>query len=178
MKESDIRIKICEIAESFVNTKYQHQGRLKDVGVDCAGLVICVAKETGFNYDIEYKDYGMIPDGNKLFRECKKFLKERSINEIKEARKYALKRVYNNMSEIENYMADKNYIYIPIIMDDLIVAYMGRLYNKKDNYARYNMKVVRKSPCLIGFYDEVINNMSTNSIYLTEGYFDSYAMVS
>lgn len=99
-----------------------------------------------------------------------------SINEIKEAKKYALKRVYNNANEIENYMADKNYIYIPIIMDDLIVAYMGRLYNKKDNYARYNMKVVRKSPCLIGFYDEVINNMSTNSIYLTEGYFDSYAI--
>ncbi len=30
---------------SWLNTPYQHQGRLKSVGIDCSGLIIGIAKE-------------------------------------------------------------------------------------------------------------------------------------
>lgn len=109
----------------------------------------------------------------------KEFVREHNlkpIDTIKEARDYALSRVYNNVNEIDNYMTDDKYIYAPIIMDDLIVAYMGRLYIKNKKFGRYNMKTIRRDKPLIGFYDDVINNMATNSIYLTEGYFDSFAI--
>ena len=34
-------------ARSWVGTPFQHQGRMKQVGVDCIGLVICCAAKTG-----------------------------------------------------------------------------------------------------------------------------------
>ena len=33
--------------QSWLNTPYQHQGRLKNIGVDCSGLIIGIAKELG-----------------------------------------------------------------------------------------------------------------------------------
>jgi NlpC/P60 family putative phage cell wall peptidase len=47
-------------ARSWVGTPYHHQARVKNVGVDCAGLVIGVARELGM-FDVEYQDYGRIP---------------------------------------------------------------------------------------------------------------------
>lgn len=38
------RLDVCREAESWVGTPFRHQGRMKGVGVDCAGLVIEVAK--------------------------------------------------------------------------------------------------------------------------------------
>jgi cell wall-associated NlpC family hydrolase len=32
---------------SWLNTPYQHQGRLKSIGVDCSGLIIGIARELG-----------------------------------------------------------------------------------------------------------------------------------
>lgn len=39
--------KLLTIARSWLGTPFQHQGRLKGVGVDCIGLVIEVYREAG-----------------------------------------------------------------------------------------------------------------------------------
>lgn len=41
------------IAREYISTPFVHQGRLKGVGIDCIGLVVCVARESG----LEIKDY-------------------------------------------------------------------------------------------------------------------------
>ena len=41
------RNQILEEARSYVGTPYHHQGRLKGVGLDCSGLIVCVAKSLG-----------------------------------------------------------------------------------------------------------------------------------
>jgi hypothetical protein len=44
-----------EIARSWKGTPFQHQGRLKGVGVDCAGFIAQVALESGASADVEFE---------------------------------------------------------------------------------------------------------------------------
>lgn len=37
-----------QAVRSWLGTPYVHQGRLPGVGLDCLGLVICLARETGY----------------------------------------------------------------------------------------------------------------------------------
>jgi NlpC/P60 family putative phage cell wall peptidase len=60
-------------ARRWIGTPYQHQARLHGVGVDCAGLVICVARDLGI-FDVEYSDYGQIPNAGMLRAICEKHL--------------------------------------------------------------------------------------------------------
>lgn len=56
---SDVVIK----AREYLGTKYVHQGRVKNVGVDCIGLVICVARELGLvAQDFDRQDYTHQPN--------------------------------------------------------------------------------------------------------------------
>ena len=98
------------------------------------------------------------------------------INDLQIAYKYALSRVYNDKSEVDTYYADDRYIYVPIITNEKIVSYMARLYVDIENAPRYILYSLDKNEKQIAFYDEVISNINTNSIYITEGYFDSYAI--
>lgn len=59
---------IVDKAREFIGTPYEHQGRLKGVGIDCCGLIICVAHELDLvRYDIT--DYSRWGDGADLLRE-------------------------------------------------------------------------------------------------------------
>ena len=58
---------IVQEARSWLGTPFHHQGRCKGVGVDCAGLVIAVAKALGLS-DFDTQDYTPVPDGQRL--EC------------------------------------------------------------------------------------------------------------
>lgn len=112
-------------------------------------------------------------------KKVKEFIKENNllpIKKLKIAKKYALNRVANYEEEIENYYADDKYIYIPLTHDDEIVSFVARLYIENDNFPRYKMHTINPKKIPIGFYDEVLNNFSTNSIYITEGYFDSFSI--
>jgi DNA primase len=109
----------------------------------------------------------------------KEFIKENSllpIKKLKIAKKYALERVANYEDEIENYYADDKYIYIPLTYEDKITSFVARLYIENDNLPRYKMHTIDPKKHTVGFYDEVLSNFSTNSIYITEGYFDSFAI--
>lgn len=41
------RTAVVEESRTWLGTPWKHQGRLKGAGVDCAGLVVCVAKAVG-----------------------------------------------------------------------------------------------------------------------------------
>lgn len=65
------RADVVTCARSWVGTPYQHQARLKGVGVDCAGLVIGVARELGLiEADWDVQGYARQPDGASLRRWC------------------------------------------------------------------------------------------------------------
>lgn len=48
-------------ARSFIKTPFVHQGRVKGVGVDCVGLLICISRAFGFEYVLP-SDYGTSPN--------------------------------------------------------------------------------------------------------------------
>jgi len=55
-----IRDEFVAMARSYVGTPFHHQGRLPEVGLDCAGVVVCAARACG--YDVQdVQGYGRIP---------------------------------------------------------------------------------------------------------------------
>lgn len=58
---------IVDEARKWIGTPWQHQARVKDVGVDCAGLCIGVGRELGLlTLDQDVQGYGREPDGSLL----------------------------------------------------------------------------------------------------------------
>lgn len=57
-----------EKAKEYLGTPFHHQGRLKGTGVDCAGLLVCAAKEAGYKNVPDIKGYKRSPDGETLQR--------------------------------------------------------------------------------------------------------------
>jgi NlpC/P60 family putative phage cell wall peptidase len=73
----DTRNKIVATARSYIGTRYVHQGRVKGVGIDCAGLIICVARELGLvapDFDID--GYGRRSEGVEMLELFRKFCGE------------------------------------------------------------------------------------------------------
>jgi hypothetical protein len=59
---------IIEIANSYIGIPYRHQGRSKVVGMDCAGLVICVAHDVGIS-TFDTSSYSRRPNPTEFTRE-------------------------------------------------------------------------------------------------------------
>lgn len=58
-------------ARRWLGTPYQHQGRVRGAGVDCAGLVIGVARALGIVApDFDIQGYARQPDGHSLAEHC------------------------------------------------------------------------------------------------------------
>lgn len=116
---------------------------------------------------------------NENVLKVKKFITDNglvNVKKIKLAYKYALDRTNGNENEIETYLADDKYIYVPIVTNNDVMAYMGRRYIELDSIPRYNMNTLEPDKPIVGFLDEVESNFSVNSLYIAEGYFDSYAI--
>lgn len=65
------------IAREYIGTPYHHQARLKGHGVDCVGLVVCVARELGvLPSNVDVTGYGRIPDGKALMHHLTAHLDE------------------------------------------------------------------------------------------------------
>jgi hypothetical protein len=68
---SDVVLK----AREYIDTPFHHQGRLKHVGVDCAGLLVCVARELGLEpIDNVTYDHDPNPDTLKAYLAAQPFL--------------------------------------------------------------------------------------------------------
>lgn len=55
-----MRSNFVAVAREMIGTPFKHQGRLPGVGLDCAGLVVCAARESGLQIN-DRADYGRIP---------------------------------------------------------------------------------------------------------------------
>lgn len=56
---------LVEIARTYLDTPFHHQARLKGVGIDCIGLLVCAAREAGFALH-DFTDYARDPDPKQL----------------------------------------------------------------------------------------------------------------
>ena len=64
---------VAQAALAWVGTPYRHQGRLRGVACDCAGLVIGVAHQLDLT-DFDTADYGRVPDGRTIAALCAQHL--------------------------------------------------------------------------------------------------------
>lgn len=61
------RADVVAEARTWLGTKWIHQHRAKGQGVDCAGLIICVARDLGLlSADFDINGYSRMPDGTLL----------------------------------------------------------------------------------------------------------------
>jgi cell wall-associated NlpC family hydrolase len=69
------RADVIAEARTWLDTPYVHQGRTKGVAVDCAGLVIGVARELGVVApDFDVNGYPREADGTTLMTVCDRFM--------------------------------------------------------------------------------------------------------
>jgi cell wall-associated NlpC family hydrolase len=69
------RADVIAEARCWLDTPYIHQHRAKGHGVDCAGLVIGVARELGLvAADFDVNGYPRAPDGKALLELCDQFM--------------------------------------------------------------------------------------------------------
>lgn len=69
------RADVVACARTWLGTPFQHQQRAKGVAVDCAGLVIGVARELGLVVrDFDVTGYSRHPDGHSLLRWCREYM--------------------------------------------------------------------------------------------------------
>ncbi len=61
---------IVAIARGYVGTPFRHQGRIPGLALDCAGVVVCVAKAVGVDGDFKEVPYGKHPHGSTLQGLC------------------------------------------------------------------------------------------------------------
>jgi cell wall-associated NlpC family hydrolase len=67
---------IIKTAREYLGTPFHHQGRVKGVGIDCAGLVECVAREIGYAIPV-HDGYGRQPFAGQMEAKLDEYL-ERS----------------------------------------------------------------------------------------------------
>lgn len=69
------RTQVITQAREWIGTPFQHQQRTKGVAVDCAGLVIGVARELGLVApEFDVSGYARQPDGVSLLRWCEQYM--------------------------------------------------------------------------------------------------------
>lgn len=54
------RQQIVDTSRSYLGCRYHHQGRNR-AGVDCAGLIVCVANDLGIQTDSDLRGYSRVP---------------------------------------------------------------------------------------------------------------------
>jgi hypothetical protein len=67
------RAQVVAQARTWLGTRWQHQGRVRGAGVDCAGLLVCVAQSLGLRVT-DVPGYGRQPLGDTLRRLCEQQL--------------------------------------------------------------------------------------------------------
>jgi cell wall-associated NlpC family hydrolase len=69
------RTAIVAEARTWLRTPFHHQGRVKHVGVDCAGVPICTGRVLGcFPAEMDVRGYARSPDGVSLLAYCDQWM--------------------------------------------------------------------------------------------------------
>lgn len=72
--KSPIYREVLSTARRCLGTPFRHQGRVLGVGMDCAGLIIFVARELGFAGEFFEVPYGRYPNAGTLRSLCDRYL--------------------------------------------------------------------------------------------------------
>lgn len=71
------RTDIVQIARSLIGTPFHHRERQPGIGIDCAGVLICVARELGLVApDFDVPAYTRTPDGRSMLLWCRRYMRE------------------------------------------------------------------------------------------------------
>ena len=63
--------RVVETARSYLGIPFRHQGRTREAGIDCAGLILCVGRDLGYlEIEFDVHGYDRTPDGVTLQRIC------------------------------------------------------------------------------------------------------------
>lgn len=86
------RADVVREARTWLETPYGHQHRAKGELVDCAGLVIGVARALGLVApDFDVTGYAPTPDGTSLLAECDRFMDRIALSELRPGNVLVLK---------------------------------------------------------------------------------------
>jgi cell wall-associated NlpC family hydrolase len=85
------RNEIIEIAKSYIGLPFVHQGRSKDTGVDCVGLLVCLGQEMGYPDLKDAEAYRRIPSANVIRSILGQNCDEISVEEAKEGDIYLMR---------------------------------------------------------------------------------------
>lgn len=73
---SPSRLDVVAAARTWVDTPYEHQGRVRGVGVDCIGVPLCVARDLGLvSRSFDVTGYPPTPDGGLLITGARKHMR-------------------------------------------------------------------------------------------------------
>lgn len=61
------RQQVIDAARAYLGVRFHHQGRCR-AGLDCAGLLVCVARDLGISTACDWSNYPRIPDGAAMQR--------------------------------------------------------------------------------------------------------------
>lgn len=73
----DLRQAIVAHSRSFNSVRFRHQGRCREFGLDCLGLLLAVAKDFGFAFS-DRNDYSLAPASYRLVECLSQFMDELS----------------------------------------------------------------------------------------------------
>jgi len=69
------RADVVRVARTYLETPWHHMGRLPGVGLDCAGVPVCVARELGLVApDFDVPAYMPTPDGREMLEWCNTYM--------------------------------------------------------------------------------------------------------
>lgn len=71
-----VREQIVAAARRYVGTPFRHQGRQHGIGIDCAGLVVCVGREAGLMPDYREIAYGRQPNPQRMRAQIERYADE------------------------------------------------------------------------------------------------------
>jgi cell wall-associated NlpC family hydrolase len=69
---SELRAAIVASAREWLDVPWRHQGRLRESGIDCIGLLVCAVRGAGLEID-DVADYSRNPNPHELLRELTKY---------------------------------------------------------------------------------------------------------
>lgn len=64
MSEVVTPVQVVAATRAYLGVRWHHQGRGR-AGMDCAGLVVCVAHDLGLS-EFDTRDYGRVPNGDTM----------------------------------------------------------------------------------------------------------------
>jgi hypothetical protein len=80
---SATRAQVVAVARSYLGTPFHHQGRRPGVGLDCAGVPICVSRQLGLvPPDFDIGGYARRPDGRSLQAYCEQHMRRVRFEDI------------------------------------------------------------------------------------------------